>query len=141
MRFPVAAKMAFVIAGAIGGTGGSPFPMGRPRSLGTMCVSMTGASTRGVLLPMRRKSPGFFSAGVCGTGNFAAASTSRPNFVVRPLSAWRTAPASVVQVAESICYSLAAAWINISRAAAAASHSGFQLPCTLPLPPVPRRLK
>jgi hypothetical protein len=42
-RLPVSAKSAFATAGAIGGTGGSPVPVGNSR-LGTMCTSMTGIS-------------------------------------------------------------------------------------------------
>ncbi len=43
MRFPVAAKMAFTIAGTTGGTGGSPIPYGAGASAPTICVSITGA--------------------------------------------------------------------------------------------------
>ena len=43
MRFPVRAKMAFVTAGAIGGTPGSPTPDGGS-SLGIMKTSTSGIS-------------------------------------------------------------------------------------------------
>ena len=42
-RLPVAAKTAFATAGAIGGTPGSPTPLGRS-VLETMCTSTLGAS-------------------------------------------------------------------------------------------------
>jgi len=44
MRLPVAAKIAFVTAGAIGGVPGSPTPPGAS-PLGTRCTSMTGISS------------------------------------------------------------------------------------------------
>jgi len=43
MRLPVTAKMAFVSAGATGGTLGSPTPVGLC-SLGTMWTSISGDS-------------------------------------------------------------------------------------------------
>jgi hypothetical protein len=54
MRLPVAAKIAFATAAAIGGTPGSPAPPQISPPLGTRCTSILGASARRTMRTVSR---------------------------------------------------------------------------------------
>src|SRR5439155_22775419 len=85
------------------------------------------------------KSAGGLSGVSAGTGSFAASSASSENASRRPLPPCTTAPPSVLHSLGQTFHRVAAAVVNIARAAAAARRR-TQPSSMLPLPPVPRSL-
>ncbi len=87
--------------------------------------------------PIRRKSFGSFSVGLCGTGNWAADAAKAPNSEVLPDGLCSTTPAWTVISEAGTFHCAAAAATNISRAAAAARRSCIQEFAIEVEPPVP----
>ena len=100
---------------------------------------LTGVSSRGTRVPMRRKSFGSLSGASSGTGSRAARAASFPYASRRPVGVWITVPFSARQADRSTRHVSAAALISISRAAAPALRSGSQEVWMAVLPPVDMR--
>jgi hypothetical protein len=99
-------------------------------------TTFSGVSSRGTLVPMKRKSLGSLRRGSSGIGRRAAASASAPYSSRRLVGTCKTAPFSARQADGSIPQRAAAAATNISRAVAPALRRRSHEPRTLLLPPV-----